>query len=445
MASTIGKVSSQAGRTGMDVAVVDQPQNRNKTGISITVAVFFDGTLNNRANVNAGVAARATPSGVPAKWADTSFANWHSNVSLLEHFNRKREPARREVSVYVEGIGTTDNVGDSFLGYALGTGATGITGEGGPEGKVNRGVNAIRGWINWLVAQEEEVFVEEVKLDVFGFSRGAAAARNFISLLTYPPKNLATRLNAPQARIVLKFVGLFDTVASYGAIHWDDVWQLNLRLDKHAQKVVQLQAGDEYRENFVLTDIASTGGYQLTLPGVHSDIGGGYVDGEGEERELLGFEVRRLQAEGWYRPEEVNETQVPITTGGYMGMGMPVMVPKYTGRRARIGNTYQYIPLAIMHACAIEHEMSMHSVSEQLYSHYRPVEELAPLQARINKAVGDHGHAGTHALTLAGLGLPPAAVAQVRNLHLHRSVNPGKFGMDGRFTNNLPDREVFSG
>lgn len=422
----------------MDMAVVDQPQNRNKTGISITIAIFFDGTLNNRINSNTRIG--AGPGGQLKKWADTSYANWHSNVSLLEHFNRKREATRREVSVYVEGIGTTDGADDSLWGYSLGTGETGII------GKVDRGVNIIRGWVNWLVAAEEEVFVEEVKLDVFGFSRGAAAARHFISLLTYAPPMLATRINAPQARIVLKFVGLFDTVASHGVKHTNDVADLKLRLGNHAQKVVQLQAGDEYRENFSLTDITSTsgGGYQLTLPGAHSDIGGAYVDGEGEDRKVLSFEVARLRQEGWYRHGRIDEVRVPMTVG-YYGGGMPPVITEYTGRRSIVGNTYQYIPLAIMLSCATQYEMLMHSVSEELYSIFRPTGALLPLQALIDNAVNGHGRAGEHVITLEGLGLPHEDVVMVRSLHLHRSANESKFGMSGRFENGLPDRRIFPG
>lgn len=441
MASTIERLPSRAGQTGMDVAVVGKAQNQNKEGISITVAIFFDGTLNNRINSNTRIAAGA--GGQLKQWAGTSYANWHSNVSLLEHFNRKREPSRREVSIYVEGIGTTDGAGDTLWGYALGMGETGII------GKVNRGVNLIREWVNWLVAAEEEVFVEEIKLDVFGFSRGAAAARNFISLFTYAPRSLATRINAPQARIVLKFVGLFDTVASHGPKHTDDVDELNLRLGNHAKKVVQLQAGDEYRENFSLTDVRSTlgsGGYQLTLPGAHSDIGGGYVDGEGEERELFSWEVGRLKQEGWYRDGEIHETQVPVYSTSYGSeFAPPTMITKYRGQRAHVGNTYQYIPLAIMLSCATQHEMRMHSVSEELYSHYRPTAALLPLQARIDQAVNGHGRAGNHALTLAGLGLPPPQIALVRNLHLHRSANESKFGMGGNFEGHVPTRRIFPG
>ena len=53
-------------------------------------------------------------------------------------------------------------------------------------------------------------------------------------------------------------LGLFDTVASFGLIHKNDVSQLNLKMGAKPNKVVHLIASDEYRENFKLTNIDST-------------------------------------------------------------------------------------------------------------------------------------------------------------------------------------------
>lgn len=97
--------------------------------------------------------------------------------------------------------------------------------------------------------------------------------------------------------IEFNFAGLYDTVASYGVNHRglkvgdvtlieDDTEQLGLdTIGKgKVQFVLQLAADDEYRENFDLTNINSTGlhGLQFTFPGVHSDIGGSYGDGDKE-------------------------------------------------------------------------------------------------------------------------------------------------------------------
>ncbi|MBV6881793.1 hypothetical protein AXA65_17090 [Chryseobacterium sp. FP211-J200] len=78
--------------------------------------------------------------------------------------------------------------------------------------------------------------------------------------------------------INVRFLGLFDTVSSYGLFHDNDVQDLSLDAVNKAQKVVQLAAADEYRKNFALTNIKNAGfkGIELYLPGVHCDVGGAY-------------------------------------------------------------------------------------------------------------------------------------------------------------------------
>ena len=118
---------------------------------------------------------------------------------------------------------------------------------------------------------------------MFGFSRGAPAARHFVSLLN-DSNPLAARLGIPQAKVTIKFVGVFDTVSSVG-------YELGLDLKGVPQKVVHLVAANEYRKNFSLTDITSSVeagvGYELVLPGVHSNIGGSYGEVTDEEERHL--------------------------------------------------------------------------------------------------------------------------------------------------------------
>lgn len=94
---------------------------------------------------------------------------------------------------------------------------------------------------------------------------------------------------------------------------------------KNAKFVFQICAADEFRENFSLTNINSAGlyGLEFTLPRVHSDIGGSYVDGEKEVSVLycqkgsiindIFFNIEEeckkfkeiLIDEGWYKDEEL--------------------------------------------------------------------------------------------------------------------------------------------
>ena len=78
---------------------------------------------------------------------------------------------------------------------------------------------------------------------------------------------------------------------------------------------LQIASSDEYRENFSLTDIQSTGkkGLEFTLPGIHSDIGGSYVDGAAENSYIYNGskseceEMKEiLVEEGWFVPGQLS-------------------------------------------------------------------------------------------------------------------------------------------
>ena len=114
---------------------------------------------------------------------------------------------------------------------------------------------------------------------VFGFSRGAAEARRFISPRNIVPllyEEFGTALN--NYRISINFLGLFDTVLSEYSI----LSGIELKLQSDIKKVVHLVAANEYREHFPVTSIKEKGKklrsnyIEIVLPGAHSDIGGGY-------------------------------------------------------------------------------------------------------------------------------------------------------------------------
>jgi hypothetical protein len=295
------------------------------------------------------------------------------------------------VSVYVEGIGTRDfveratkknkkgetvampdieNGNDDAVGYALGSGPTGIT------SKVTKGFELLREGIRkaYKPDKQSREYIEKIIIDVAGFSRGAAAARHFVARRN----ELKTGWIHQGAPILeINFVGLYDTVSSFGTlkgaggegalylaslglvpgpggipipinpnafssdnIFGDDVLQLGLNLGGVPKKVVHLTAADEYRENFSLTNIntslAAHCGLEVSLPGVHSDIGGGYAEGDSRNpHRELNKEVRRIHdaaekqrliQEGWYKPQQfapVWECRTPALPS------VPVLLPTW--------------------------------------------------------------------------------------------------------------------
>nr|WP_262903322.1 DUF2235 domain-containing protein [Hymenobacter psoromatis] len=162
------------------------------------------------------------------KQTDSSFAGGYSNVSILERLNRKRELEKKEISLYIEGIGTFNDMKDSTLGYAIGTGEAGI------EMRVLIGAMRVAESIAMILKDEDEAYIEQVTVDVFGFSRGSAAARYFISKLHTPLRPLRVLFGTPKAQVKIKFVGIFDTVSSYGAFGFNNVEQLGLKIGGNA-------------------------------------------------------------------------------------------------------------------------------------------------------------------------------------------------------------------
>ena len=108
------------------------------------------------------------------------------------------------------------------------------------------------------------------RIVLFGFSRGAALARKF-----------ATLLLEADARREVAFLGVFDTVAAMGGLVGGEVEMEAGALHARVRKAVHAVAIDEDRAAFAPTLIPMTPGdedrvAEIWFPGVHGDIGGGY-------------------------------------------------------------------------------------------------------------------------------------------------------------------------
>jgi len=339
--------------------------------VDIAVGMFFDGTGNNRKNIDTREAnpnSYQSAIGTKYLWQDnTSYENDRTNVDKLEKMYPKQG---LYFSIYIEGIGTTNDAYDTLKDMGLGTGGTGI------REKVRKGCEELVKQIKSRTPRN----INTLTIDVFGFSRGAAAARNFVHEVTkaayeatvvessaegtegaklYYDEDMkpATteemparghlgvhmkRSNLKINAVRIRLAGLYDTVSAYGANHKDDLGELHLNAVNQAAKIVHLTAADEHREKFELTSV--TTGIELTLPGVHSDVGGSYRDNVAEDvslaeemlsvlnrTRLIQAERNRLIEQGWYRAEQMQNTQ-PY---------------KLTGRRI-LSNRYSLLPLHLM-------------------------------------------------------------------------------------------------
>lgn len=402
--------------------IEESSQDSEKVNLELNIGVFFDGTLNSKANIDE----RKEIKNTSFKFTPFSLSKIGENLALmkkkflildlLDHrgsyhneytnvvrffncFNKpeKSSSEKKYIPIYIEGIGAKprklgveentntsqneenvdskkkksyedstmslnqfvdDNDGfitcsDDTLGSALGIGLFGV------KKKVEAACEKIRDAIKALDLQENTDVT--LNLYVFGFSRGSAAARCFSSFLKERTGETNVKLSVSSVIIgvktitfikdklkkenqyktslmadwldnlkeekqikfsdpKVKFLGVYDTVSSYGAKFDDDVDELSLKIDsKNVENVYQICAGDEYRKNFALTNILSAGGKEkyMIIPGAHSDVGGGYAHNIKEglktfikiSNSLVGISSghkgkKMLLDEGWFKPGE---------------------------------------------------------------------------------------------------------------------------------------------
>jgi type VI secretion system secreted protein VgrG len=282
--------------------------------ITLRIGVFFDGTGNNRDNsekvkgcfardVNLAEAAPDIAQfckqhgfdgngGAP----DNSYGNDSSNVAKLYELYRDdsnlqvpADVAEASFPVYVEGIGTSSTQSDSRYSQATGLGAQGV------RARVEESPALLLKTLRTFEQNNPEKRIKRIEFDIFGFSRGAAAARDFANeILKGTNSILAKAVPAGTVGLVdsfawqrqkdfcINFIGIFDTVAAVADwMHGDFTGNnainpgINIRLSPGtAKKIVHLVASDERRFNFSLNN---AGDADIRMPGVHSDLGGGYL------------------------------------------------------------------------------------------------------------------------------------------------------------------------
>jgi RHS repeat-associated protein len=176
----------------------------------------------------------------------------------------------------------------------------------------------------------------EFDLDITGFSRGAASARDFAN-------QIISRQNAGHfrnlrgvdggcVRLNIRFMGLFETVQSL------TVGRFNQRVPEAVGYVAHAVARNEYRSQFPLESVevgASDSGFgsnriERAFVGAHSDVGGGYNgvgaragDGGDLSDVALNWMLQQAQAQGLQfneLPDELRLVSNPIvhdeTTAG---------------------------------------------------------------------------------------------------------------------------------
>nr|WP_317851677.1 DUF2235 domain-containing protein [Pseudomonas sp. A-R-19] len=320
----------------------EEEEEEELEGITLRLGLFFDGTGNNLSNAAATQQCRREDlelfeqsdlasivqlckqhgfdgfdgSGF-ASTPDNSYGNAPSNVVHLFRLYPDNAtdslPPGADIGfapVYLEGIGTRSGGKDSLAGQATGRRETGVV------ARVEQAPRLIAEQMELFQKTNPGTYIRNIEFDIFGFSRGAAAARHCANELLKPGRGVfgdllqagrsALRTNFdPVMDVSLNLIGLFDTVAAImGAdlsVANDDNPGVNLYLPPGcARQIIQLQARDEHRVNFALNSVVH-GHRQISLPGVHSDVGGGYLP-NAQER-LWVTAPQRISVPAHQRPE----------------------------------------------------------------------------------------------------------------------------------------------
>ncbi|WP_240051876.1 phospholipase effector Tle1 domain-containing protein [Pseudomonas arsenicoxydans] len=243
-----------------------------------------------------------------------------------------------------------------------------------------------------------------------------------------------------QHDINMAFIGLFDTVPSVGGlanlgyIRSQTQPGLKLYLPRHLfPNVVQLAARDEIRANFALNRVKPDH-LEITLPGVHSDLGGGYFP-ESEENLLISpmqvlvvpgttdvkntsiyQEAQQVKAQweakGW--PSEMLEVVTPYVRGLPRSQQNSSNPDKQVYAALRLKRPVQgelsRVYLRVMYSLAKERGVKFKPLDEQYPSYFIPAE----LQALSERFVG-----GDYSTTPA-----EEQLLKLRYIHTSASWNP---------------------
>ena len=277
----------------------------------VHISVFFDGTGNN-------------------KDADEEKKKWSNPARLWKSADQHAQESesngcKSNYAIYVSGVGTRFNgelnifqralaMMQDHSGFGLGVGTGGTRRLDYGEDQLNDAlkqvmiINAKKSEIDTgKYASEKKVYsfaevdnslkqhrlIKKINISTFGFSRGAALARAFTNQFMWQCESDCNGLSYGTGKypIEFKFMGIFDTVASFGlpATNLNNNLTFEGRdmvIDERIKMCVHHVAGNELRFAFPVDlihkgngQIANPNWKELVYPGMHSDVGGGYTPG----------------------------------------------------------------------------------------------------------------------------------------------------------------------
>ncbi|MES9928750.1 MAG: DUF2235 domain-containing protein [Candidatus Thiodiazotropha sp. 6PDIVS] len=201
-------------------------------------------------------------------WNDSSAPDDERDIKKDTNVHRFRQ-RYGENHHYVNGVGTRYG----FIGKIIG-GATGA----GAQKRIEEHFQALK----------ENFANGDETIDIVGYSRGAAISRMFVHYIDHHFDNLVDKsgnylLQPP----TIRFLGLFDTVASFGIPWSEDEHDFETNVPEIVENTFHAMALDETRETFGIERCLGNRDKitEVWFRGGHGDIGGNatFTSRSGEE------------------------------------------------------------------------------------------------------------------------------------------------------------------
>ncbi|MBJ8483495.1 MULTISPECIES: T6SS phospholipase effector Tle1-like catalytic domain-containing protein [Acinetobacter] len=291
----------------------DTPTSKQDCSDVVNISVFFDGTGNNKETDEKS-----------GKWSNPARLWRNANEKALSERKDSKSRVTLNHAIYVSGVGTNFNAELGIFqrtiswmqdNLALGSGA----GLGGArrldygeeqfndhlkkvleikvksaEKNLSQYATAGKASSETELTQclSEHRLIKKINISVFGFSRGAALARAFTNQMLGKCESTCDGLTYGEKKspIEFQFLGIFDTVASFGLPSTNLLNNLTFKgrdmvVDERVKMCVHHVAGNEQRFAFPVDlickredgTLANPAWKEVVYPGMHSDVGGGYM------------------------------------------------------------------------------------------------------------------------------------------------------------------------
>lgn len=231
----------------------------------------------------------------------TSSVSPTTNIwQLSKAYKRGKTTDGYQIAIYVNGTGTEDGQKDDVFTMSTGWSLFGTQNHSGVIDKTDKAIELISHELASLKEIDNEVF-EGIEFELFGFSRGATAARHFANRIIDKDHAISTVISkrftkktfpeiAKKPTGKIAFIGLYDSVAAILALSEGDLdmndsktGSVNIKTtSKMADSIFHITAAHELRYNFSLNRTLPDNIAELEMPGSHSDTGGGYLPSSDE-------------------------------------------------------------------------------------------------------------------------------------------------------------------